>query len=306
MRVVFAGTPEVALPALAAIAASGHELIAVVTRPDAAQGRSKRLVPSPVADWAAKHGIETLKPQRPRDPDFAERLRTLQPDVCPVVAYGALIPSEVLAIPSHGWVNVHFSLLPAWRGAAPVQRALLAGDADTGITIFDLVPALDAGPVYLREASALGDSETAGAVLTRLAHRGADLLVEVLDHLADGTAVATAQGETGITLAPKLTVDDARVDWAGSARTIDRQIRACNPSPVAWTTHRGERVKLWLARAHAGTVLTPGVLAVDKRSVHVGTARGVLELLQVQPAGKKVMAAADWGRGLGADPGSFE
>ncbi|MCW3157712.1 methionyl-tRNA formyltransferase [Micropruina sonneratiae] len=306
MRVVFAGTPEVALPALAAIAASDHELVAVVTRPDAPQGRSKRLVPSPVAAWAADHGVVTLKPQRPRDPDFVARLRDLAPEVCPVVAYGALIPADVLAIPKHGWVNVHFSLLPAWRGAAPVQRAILAGDLQTGISVFDLVPALDAGPVYRRDASPLGDTETAGDVLARLAEQGAGVLVEVLDALAAGTATATPQPEDGVTLAPKLTVDDARIDWTASALAIDRQIRACNPNPVAWTTHRGERVKVWLGRARAGTVLAPGVLAVDKRSVHVGTGRGVLELLQVQPAGKKAMAAADWGRGLGAEAGSFE
>ena len=306
MRVVFAGTPEVALPALEAVAASEHELVAVVTRPDAAQGRSKRLVPSPVATWASEHGIEVLKPAKPRDLEFVERLRALAPDVCPVVAYGALIPADVLAIPTHGWVNVHFSLLPAWRGAAPVQRAILAGDEETGITVFDLVPALDAGPVYATETSPLGDTETAGEVLTRLADRGAGLLVHVLDALGAGTAAAVPQPETGVTLAPKLTVDDARIDWARPALTIDRQIRGCNPNPVAWTTFRGERFKVWLGRAQAGTVLAPGQLAVDKRSVNVGTGRGVLELLQVQPAGKKVMAAADWGRGLGAEPGSFE
>lgn len=306
MRIVFAGTPEVALPALQAVAASHHELLAVVTRPDAPQGRSNRPVPSPVAAWAAEHGVETLTPTRPSEPDFVERLRALAPDCCPVVAYGALIPPAVLAIPAHGWVNVHFSLLPAWRGAAPVQRAILAGDTETGITIFDLVPALDAGPVYLREASPLGEHETSGGVLTRLADRGASLLVDVLDALEAGTAVATTQPEQGVSLAPKLSVAEARVDWRRPALDIDRLIRACNPSPVAWTTYRGERLKLWLGHAHAGTVLPPGTLAVDKRSVHVGTGRGVLELLTVQPAGKRPMEAAAWGRGLGVDPGGFE
>lgn len=306
MRVVFAGTPEVALPALEALASSRHELAAVVTRPDAPQGRSKRLVPSPVAAWAADHGIETLKPASPREPEFARRLRALAPDCCPVVAYGALIPADVLAIPPHGWVNVHFSLLPAWRGAAPVQRGILAGDAETGISIFDLVPALDAGDIYLREPSSLGDVETSGEVLTRLADRGARLLVEVLDAIEAGVAVATPQPDTGITLAPKLTVVDARIDWTRPAIAIDRQVRACNPSPVAWTTYRGDRFKVWLGRAQAGTVLAPGVIDAGRRSVNVGTGRGVLELLQVQPAGKRPMAAADWGRGLGGDPGAFE
>ncbi|MFT4295732.1 MAG: methionyl-tRNA formyltransferase [Micropruina sp.] len=306
MRLVFAGTPQVALPALDAIAASRHQLVGVVTRPDAAQGRSKRLVPSPVAAWAAERGIEALKPASPRDPEFIARLRELAPDCCPVVAYGALIPADVLSIPKHGWVNMHFSLLPAWRGAAPVQRGILAGDRETGITIFDLVPALDAGPVYLKELSPIADTDTSGEVLTRLAERGAALLVQVLDALEDGAATATPQPDDGISLAPKLTVADARIDWARPAIEIDRQIRACNPNPVAWTTHRGERFKVWLGHAQAGTVLAPGAIDAGRRTVNVGTGRGVLELLQVQPAGKRPMAAADWGRGLGSDPGSFE
>ncbi len=306
MRLVFAGTPEVALPTLEALAASRHELVGVVTRPDAAQGRSKRLVPSPVAAWAAERGIETVKPASPREPGFAARLADLAPDCCPVVAYGALIPGDVLTIPPHGWVNVHFSLLPAWRGAAPVQRGILAGDPETGITLFDLVPALDAGDIYLQEPSAVGDTETSGDVLTRLADRGAELLVEVLDAIEAGTAVRTPQPEDGITLAPKLTVADARIDWTRPAVEIDRQLRACNPNPVAWTTYRGERFKVWLGRAQAGTILAPGVIDAGRRTVNVGTGRGVLELIQVQPAGKRPMAAADWGRGLGGDAGSFE
>lgn len=306
MRLVFAGTPEVALPTLEALAASRHELLGVLTRPDAAQGRSKRLVPSPVAAWAAERGIETLKPVSPREPAFATRLRELAPDCCPVVAYGALIPVDVLTIPPHGWVNVHFSLLPAWRGAAPVQRGILAGDTQTGITIFDIVGALDAGDSYLREPSPLTDTETAGQVLARLADRGAELLVEVLDAIEAGTAVATPQPGTGITLAPKLTVADARIDWTRPAVEIDRQIRACNPSPVAWTTYRGDRFKVRLGRARAGTVLAPGAIDPGRRSVNVGTGRGVLELLEVQPAGRRPMPAADWGRGLGGDPGTFQ
>lgn len=306
MRLVFAGTPEVALPTLEALAASRHELVGIVTRPDAPQGRSRRPVPSPVAAWAAEHGIETLKPASAREPELAARLRELAPDCCPVVAYGALIPANVLAIPPRGWVNVHFSLLPAWRGAAPVQRGILAGDTETGISIFDLVPALDAGDIYRQEPSPLGDTETSGEVLARLADRGAGLLVEVLDAIEDGTATATPQLDTGITLAPKLTVADARIDWTRPAVEIDRQIRACNPNPAAWTTYRGERFKVWLGRAQAGTVLAPGAIDAGRRSVNVGTGRGVLELLQVQPAGKRPMAAADWGRGLGGEPGGFE
>lgn len=306
MRIVFAGTPEVALPALQAISDSAHELVAVVTRPDAAQGRSRRLVPSPVASWAQQQGIEVLRPDRPGDSDFVARLTALTPDCCPVVAYGALIPAPVLGIPRHGWVNVHFSLLPAWRGAAPVQRAILAGDNRTGISIFDLVPALDAGPVYRREESLLGEMETSGDVLSRLASQGAGALVQVLDELEAGTAVATEQSEVGVSLAPKLTVGEARLDWTLSALQLDRTIRACNPNPVAWTTYRGQRVKIWVGKPQAGTVLEPGELQVGRRDVVVGTGRGVLELLQVQPAGKQPMEAAAWGRGLGPEPGRFE
>jgi len=306
VRIVFAGTPEVALPALDAISGSHHDLLAVLTRPDAARGRSSSLVPSPVAAWAAERGIETLKPASQREPTFRDRLRELAPDCCPVVAYGALIPADVLAMPANGWVNVHFSLLPSWRGAAPVQRAILAGDTEIGITVFDIIPALDAGPVYLQEASPLQEQETAGEVLRRLAGRGAELLVRVLDAIEDGTATATPQASDGVTLAPKLQVADARIDWMASAVQIDKLIRACNPSPVAWTTHRGERVKVLLGHPQAGTVLPAGELAVGRRTVNVGTGRGVLELLTVQPAGKRPMAAADWGRGLGADPGEFQ
>lgn len=306
MRVVFAGTPEVALPALDAVAASRHQLVAVVTRPDAAQGRSKRPVPSPVAAWASERDIETLKPVSPRHPAFAARLRELEPACCPVVAYGALIPADVLTIPPHGWVNVHFSVLPAWRGAAPVQRGILAGDTETGISVFDLVPALDAGDLYRQESSPIGAAETAGDILGRLAERGAQLLVEVLNAIEDATATATAQSAVGVTLAPKLTATDARIDWKRSAIEIDRQIRACNPAPVAWTTYRGERFKVWFGRAQAGTVLAPGAIDAGRRTVNVGTGRGVLELIRVQPAGKRPMAAADWGRGIGGDPGTFE
>lgn len=306
MRVVFAGTPEVALPALDAVAASRHQLVAIVTRPDAAQGRSKRPVPSPVAAWASERDIETLKPVSPRDPAFAARLRELEPACCPVVAYGALIPADVLTIPAHGWVNVHFSVLPAWRGAAPVQRGILAGDTETGISVFDLVPALDAGDLYRQESSPIGAAETSGDILGRLAERGAQLLVEVLDAIEDGTATATAQSDAGVTLAPKLSATDARIDWKRSAIEIDRQIRACSPAPVAWTTYRGERFKVWSGRAQAGTVLAPGAIDAGRRTVNVGTGRGVLELIRVQPAGKRPMAAADWGRGIGGDPGTFE
>lgn len=304
MRVVFAGTPEVALPSLAAVAAA-HDVVAVVTRPDAPVGRSRRPVPSPVAQWASDHDIPVLRPTRPADPDFVETLTALAPDCCPVVAYGALIPAPVLAIPTHGWVNVHFSLLPAYRGAAPVQRAILGGESTTGISVFDLVPALDAGPVYRRVEVPLHGQETSGALLADLAERGAALLVEVLDAIADGSAVAEPQPDAGVSLAPKLTVAEGEVDWTRAAVELDRQIRAFNPSPMAWTTVAGERFRVLLGRPSATATLPPGEVSVGRRQVLVGTGEGDLELLTVQPAGRKPMSAPDWGRGLGDQPVRF-
>ncbi|MBK8459544.1 MAG: methionyl-tRNA formyltransferase [Micropruina sp.] len=306
MRVIFAGTPEVALPAVQALAHSRHDLVAVVSRPDAPQGRSRRPVPSPVSAWAHANGIEVLTPEHPRDPAFIERLTELAPDCCPVVAYGALIPSRVLAVPRHGWVNVHFSLLPAYRGAAPVQRAIMDGVETTGISIFDLVPALDAGPTYRQEATTIGALETSGELLGRLAVRGADLLVDVLDSLEDGTAVATPQTEAGLSLAPKLLVEEARLEWSRAADALARHIRACNPAPGAWTTLRGERFRVLLARPTESRELGAGELAVERRRVLVGTGEGDLELITVQPAGRKPMEAAAWGRGLGQGTEGFD
>jgi methionyl-tRNA formyltransferase len=299
MRVIFAGTPEVALPALRAVAESGHELIAVLTRPDAPQGRSKRLVPSPVSAWATAEGIQVLTPQHPKDPGFVGQLTELAPDCCPVVAYGALIPSPLLRIPRCGWVNVHFSLLPAYRGAAPVQRAIMEGAETTGISVFDLVPALDAGPVYRQEATRIGAAETSGDLLARLAERGAELLVDVLDALAAGTATARPQSEEGVTLAPKLSTEEARLDWSRSAADLDRHIRACNPAPGAWTTLGGERFRVLLARPTGTSDHAVGRLVVERRRVLVGTGDGDLELITVQPAGRKPMDATAWARGLG-------
>lgn len=306
MRVIFAGTPEVALPALRAVAESGHELIAVLTRPDAPQGRSKRLVPSPVSAWATAEGIQVLTPQHLKDPGFVEQLTELAPDCCPVVAYGALIPSPLLRIPRCGWVNVHFSLLPAYRGAAPVQRAIMEGAETTGISVFDLVPALDAGPVYRQEATRIGAAETSGDLLARLAERGAELLVDVLDALAAGTATARPQSEEGVTLAPKLSTEEARLRWTRSAVALDRHIRACNPAPGAWTTLGGERFRVLLARPAGTCDHAVGGLAVERRRVLVGTGDGDLELITVQPAGRKPMDATAWARGLGRAMDGFD
>jgi methionyl-tRNA formyltransferase len=245
VRLVFAGTPEVALPALRALVDSRHTVAAVVTRPDAPAGRGRRLVASPVAELAAELGIEALKPERPRDPSFQERLRAIAPDCCPVVAYGALLPQSALDIPVHGWVNLHFSVLPAWRGAAPVQHAVLRGDDITGASTFQIVKELDAGPVYGTLTEPVRPTDTSGDLLDRLAVAGAQLLVATLDGIEDGTVRAVPQPSDGISFAPKLTTEDARVDWKMPAHLIDRQIRGCTPDPGAWTDFDSTRLKLW-------------------------------------------------------------
>lgn len=299
MRLVFAGTPAVAVPALDAIAASGHELAAVVTRPDAPAGRGRGLVRSPVGAWADERGIEVLTPERPRDPEFQQRLREIAPDCAPVVAYGALVPQSALEIPRLGWVNLHFSLLPAWRGAAPVQHAVLHGDQVTGASVFQLEQGLDTGPVFGTLTDEIGPGDTSGILLERLAHSGAHLLVAVLDALEAGTAVARPQPADGVTLAPKLTVTDGQVRWGDPAFGVDRRIRACTPAPGAWTTFRGDRVKLGPVTVVAdGPELKPGELLAEKSRVLVGTATTPVRLGEVRAAGKKAMAASDWARGV--------
>ncbi|MEV2241538.1 methionyl-tRNA formyltransferase [Micromonospora sp. NPDC049891] len=298
MRVIFAGTPAVAVPALAAVAASRHDVVAVVTRPDAPAGRGRGLVRSPVGAWADERGIEVLTPARPREPEFLDRLRELAPDCVPVVAYGALVPPVALEIPRHGWVNLHFSLLPAWRGAAPVQHAVLHGDELTGATVFQLEEGLDTGPVYGTLTDEIRPADTSGDLLERLAHSGADLLVAVLDALEDGTARAEPQPADGVSLAPKLTVEDARVRWSDPAFAVDRRIRACTPAPGPWTTFRDERVKLGpVTPAPDAPDLKPGELLVEKARVLAGTATVPVRLGEVRAAGKRAMPATDWARG---------
>ncbi|MFJ3924417.1 methionyl-tRNA formyltransferase [Streptomyces sp. NPDC090022] len=305
MKLVFAGTPEVAVPALDALIASGrHEVAAVVTRPDAPAGRGRRLVASPVAERALEAGIEVLRPARPRDPEFQERLREIAPDCCPVVAYGALIPKTALDIPRLGWVNLHFSLLPAWRGAAPVQHSIMAGDAVTGASTFLIEEGLDSGPVYGVLTEDVRPTDTSGDLLTRLAFAGAGLLSATMDGIEDGTLRAVEQPADGVSHAPKITVEDARVDWTAPALRADRVVRGCTPAPGAWTVFRGERLKLIsVGLVPDRTDLAPGELAPAKNHVHVGTGSHAVELLWVQPQGKKPMAGADWARGVRIAPG---
>lgn len=305
MKLVFAGTPEVAVPALDALIASGrHEVAAVVTRPDAPAGRGRRLVASPVAERAEEAGIEVLKPARPRDEEFQARLREIAPDCCPVVAYGALLPKSALDIPREGWVNLHFSLLPAWRGAAPVQQSIMAGDQVTGASTFRIEEGLDTGPVFGVLTEGIRPTDTSGDLLTRLAFAGAGLLSATMDGIEDGTLRAVPQSPEGISLAPKITVEDARVDWNAPALRADRVVRGCTPAPGAWTVFRGERLKLISVGLVADrTDLAPGVLAPAKNNVYVGTGSHAVELLWVQPQGKKPMKGADWARGVRIAPG---
>ena len=330
MRLVFAGTPAAAVPSLDALLASRHEVAAVITRPDAPAGRGRRMGSSPVAERAAAAGLMVLKPPSPRDEAFLARLRAMAPDCCPVTAYGALIPRAALEIPPHGWVNLHFSLLPAWRGAAPVPHAIAHGDDITGATTFRLVAELDAGPVYGVLTEPIRGSDTAGDLLARLAESGAELLVATLDGIEAGQLQARPQPADGVSYAPKLSAGDARVRWDAPDFVIGRQIRACTPAPGAWTLLGGTRLKLGPVRvsppqtaagagqatgrpaiagngqATAGSAaalgpLGPGELWVGRAGVFVGTATEPVELGDVQPPGKRPMAAVAWARGLHLD-----
>lgn len=303
MRIVFAGTPEPALPSLQRLIDSPrHEVIAVLTRPDAAAGRRGKPAPSPVARLALDAGIPLLRPARPNAPEFVAELSELAPDCCAVVAYGALLSGELLAVPPHGWINLHFSLLPAWRGAAPVQAAIAAGDTVTGATTFLIEPALDSGPVYGVVTETIRADDTAGALLDRLAESGAGLLATTLDGIADAALTPVPQTAEGISVAPKITVDQARIRWDLPAHTVDRRIRAVTPAPGAWTMVGDLRVKVGPVTVDpTGGPLAPGEIAIGRTGVRVGTATEAVLLGQVQPPGKKPMAAVDWARGARLD-----
>jgi methionyl-tRNA formyltransferase len=306
VRLVFAGTPAPAVPTLRALLDSPrHEVVAVLTRPPAPAGRGRHPTDSPVAAAAAAAGLRVLTPPRPSAPEFRAELDDLAPDCCPVVAYGALIPPDLLAVPKHGWVNLHFSLLPAWRGAAPVQHALLHGDEITGASTFLLEQGLDTGPVYGVVTEAIRPDDTAGALLDRLAVSGAALLAATLDGIEDGSLVAVPQRGDGVTLAPRITVADARVDWTAPARHVERLVRACTPAPGAWTTFRGERLKLGPVRLRGSNDLAPGALAATRAAVLVGTATLTVELGEVQPPGKRPIPASDWARGARIEDGEL-
>lgn len=318
MRLLFAGTPGAAVPSLRMLQASGHEVVAVLTRPDAPAGRGGRLNASAIAVAAREIGLPVLQPASIRGDEFEAELRGLEVDAVAVVAFGALIPARLLAIPRHGWINLHFSLLPAWRGAAPVQAAIRAGDEITGASTFLIEQGLDTGPVFGHVTEPIGPRDTAGDLLSRLAESGARLLVSTMDGVADGSLVARPQPAEGVSRAGKVTTADAEVDFGAPATAIDRLIRSVTPEPGAWVASRWGRLGLgpvepltersaaepgvdtggteW--RGHA-----PGELVVGKREVLVRTGSGAVRLGTVQPSGKRAMPAADWARGARPEPG---
>lgn len=307
MRLLFAGTPEVALPTLEALADSPHEVVGVLTRPDAPAGRGRRLTESPVKRWAVEHGVPVLQPGSLREVGVAAAIVALAPDAVPVVAYGALVPPALLDLPRFGWVNLHFSLLPAWRGAAPVQHALLHGDEVTGASTFRIEEGLDTGPVYGTLTETVRPEDTAGALLDRLARAGAGLLLATLDGLASGDVVGVPQPADGVSHAPRLTPEDGRVRWEHAATAVDRRIRACTPGPGAWTTWSGARLKVGPVRPEPTvTDLGPGEIRAGRTEVLVGTGTHAVRLGEVAPAGKRAMPAADWARGARPDGTRFE
>ncbi len=299
MKIVFAGTPATAVPTLEALIASRHEVVAVVTRPDARVGRGRTLQPSPVAVAAEAHGITVFKPASTSDPQFLQTLVDTDARLGVIVAYGAILRRDVLDALEFGWINLHYSVLPAWRGAAPVQRSIMAGDEITGATVFSLVEALDAGPVLGTITERIKDEDTAGVLLDRLSDQGAALVADVVDHIEDGDIGAVTQSEDAVSYAEKLSTEVGRIDWHRPSFAIDRQIRGCTPAPGAWTELGDLRLKVAPVRVTDESTLAPGVATISKREVRVGTGTTDVVLTQVQPPAKKPMSAPDWGRGLG-------
>ncbi|TDE92505.1 methionyl-tRNA formyltransferase [Occultella glacieicola] len=301
MRLLFAGTPAVALPTLAALLDSGHDVVGVLTRPPAPVGRKRVITPSPVQVLAQERGVPVITSDRPHDEatmSALSALTDLEIDCAPVVAYGALLREPALSLPRHGWVNLHFSLLPAWRGAAPVQHAIMAGDDMTGASTFRIEAGLDTGPVFGTLTEPVRRRDTAEDLLERLAQAGPALMLATLDAIEAGTARPTPQAADGVSLAPRLTSADARVDWSLPALALDRRIRGCTPAPGAWTTRDGERYKLGpVLPVVEDPGLAPGQLAAVDGAVLVGTGSGPVRLDAIAPPGKGWMAAADWLRG---------
>ncbi|MGQ0539351.1 MAG: methionyl-tRNA formyltransferase [Gemmatimonadaceae bacterium] len=317
MRVLFWGTPEFATPALRALLGEGHEVVAVVTQPDAPDARHRsRLAAPPVKSVALEEGLEVLQPERPSGDDFVARLREVEPDISVVVAYGQLLSDAVIALPPNGTLNIHASLLPRWRGAGPIQAALLAGDAETGVSVMRMVRKLDAGPVLLRLATPIPEDETYGELQLRLAELGALAVVEILALLSVGAAREEAQDESLVTYAPKIDRGMARLDWTISAIDVARRIRAFDPRPGAFTTFGGDEVKMFGVRVVRDARGAPGVvLDIDESGMLVacgeevgvggggGGGGGGVRVAYVQPAGRRRFAALDWHQGRGISAG---
>ena len=303
MRLAFAGTPDVAVTALAALLDAGHEIVAVITRPDAPVGRGRTLQPSPIAVFAEDRGLEVYKPVRLVD--LADRLRALAPEAIPVVAYGALVPAALLDVAPHGWINLHFSLLPHWRGAAPVQRAIMAGDGITGASTFRIEAGLDTGPVFGTCPRAIADTDTAGSLLAALAVDGAQLLAQTIANL--GRIVPQPQATEDISIAAKLTKEDGRLPWRDPALAVSRRIRGVTPEPGAWTTFADQRVGVApVLLVPEVTDLAAGDIRYERDRVLVGTGSHAIALTECKPQGKGWMRAVDWARGLRPAPERFE
>lgn len=308
MRLVFAGTPEAAVPSLQALCDSPrHQVVAVITQPDAPYGRGRKLRPSPVALCAEEHGISVLKPHSASDPEFLTQLASYRPDCCPVVAYGQLLRPAVLEIPQHGWVNLHFSLLPQWRGAAPVQSAIAAGDELTGATTFRLDEGMDTGPIFGTVTETIRPTDTSDTLMQRLAEQGARLLIDTMDGIAEGSLTPLPQPHDGVSYTSKISTEDARIRWSLPTHLVDRHIRAMTPTPGAWTMLGEVRLKIGSVEplhptavhrlSSSGVALAPGQLFFTGKHVLVGTATGVIQLAAIPVPGKKMMNAADWARG---------
>ena len=305
MRVLFWGTPEFATPALRALLGEGCDVIGVVTQPDKPQGRSRStLVPPPVKLVAIDEDLQVLQPEKPRGEGFVSAVRELAPDLSVVVAYGHILPREVIDMPPMGTLNIHASLLPRWRGAAPIQSAILAGDKETGVSIMRMVPALDAGPVILQAPTEILDDETGGELTMRLSELGALAIVETLTLLTLGDSAGEPQDESRVTYAGKLGRENARIDWTRPAVDVSRVIRAFDPDPGAYSRLRDNDVKLFGARVAADAVGDPGtVLGIDEMGMLVACGTGGIRIAYAHPAGRRRLACLDWAQGRGVAAG---
>lgn len=298
MRILFLGTPEFAVPSLKTLIGSSHEIVAVITQPDKPKGRKLQLAPPPVKEIALAHQFECLQPESLKEEGIQERVSKLAPDICVVVAYGKIIPSWLLELPPHGCLNIHASLLPRYRGAAPIQRAIMNGEKETGVSIMLLDEGMDTGPVLRQKAVRIAVDDNAGTLYDKLAAVGAELLGEVLDKIQEGKITSVPQDDSFATYAPKIEKDEGRIDWSLSAERIHNLVRALNPAPGAFTSYGNLRVKIWITRVEDGFgKTTPGTILETKHSLVVATGIGALTLLRVQPENRDKMSGEEFVRG---------